>query len=238
MSRASINDLQNHSLGRTSTATLPPVSQRIWGVRNIVNKLGPCECRRRLLHMLPGLMPAWLLVIPHQDPWGPLLIGIVVAMSIAIVAFAIRRESDFARPNESQWHHSVMGYTIPVVALLLLLPGRSEIGLMTLGILAFGDGSAALGGKMIGGYRLPWNRRKTWAGLFCFVTMGTLVASFNYWIDAKPVVSYGVALSIASVAAMAGAFVESLPIRSHDNFRVGVTSALTGLLMHTYILGW
>ncbi len=238
MSRASINDLKNHPLGSVSTATLPPVSVRIWGLGYLVDRLGICECRRRVLHMLPGLLPALLLIVPHTDPWGPSLIGFVVAISIAVVIYAIRRESDFARPHESQWHQSVLGYTIPVVALLLLLPGRSEIGLMTLGILAFGDGSAALGGKMIGGYRLPWNRRKTWAGLFSFMAMGTLVASFNYWVDAGPVVSYGVALSIASVAAMAGAIVESLPIRTHDNFRVGVTAALTGLLMHTYILGW
>jgi hypothetical protein len=37
---------------------------------------------------------------------------------------------------------------------------------------------------------------------------------------------------------MAGAVVESLPIRSHDNLRVGFTAAITGLVMHILVMGW
>lgn len=238
MSRASIPELQSRTLRHSAPHLHSPATQQIWGIHCLVQRLGLCECRRRVLHMLPGLLPLLLLVIPHQDPWGPLLIGIVLLLSVMLISIAMFREGDFARPNESLWHHSVIGYAIPVLAMLLLLPGRSEIGLMTLGILAFGDGSAALGGKLFGGHRLPWNRRKTWSGLCCFVVMGTLMASMNYWIDARPSVPFGVALNIALVAAVAGAIVESLPIRSHDNLRVGATAAITGLLMHTYLMGW
>ncbi|MBS0205982.1 MAG: hypothetical protein JSS49_24080 [Planctomycetes bacterium] len=204
----------------------------------IVDRLGICECRRRLLHMLPGLLPAILLVVPHTDPWGPLLIGIVITISLGTIVFAIARKPDFARPNESLWHISVIGYSVPVVAMLILFPGHAELGLMTLGVLAFGDGSAALGGQLFGGRRLPWNRRKTWSGLICFLVAGTTVAAFNYWLDSHPAIPYTVALLIAGTASLAGAIVESLPIRSHDNFRVGATAALTGLFMHMLILGW
>ena len=46
------------------------------------------------------------------------------------------------------------------------------------------------------------------------------------------------ALMIAAVASLAGAIVESLPLKSHDNLRVGTTAALTGLMMHFVLLGW
>lgn len=208
------------------------------GLRFLIDRLGVCECRRRLLHMLPGLLPAVLMLIPHRDPWGWPLIGGVLLLSLTINVFAITRELDFARPEETLWHVSVIGYTAPVVAMLLLFPGKSELGLLTLGVLAFGDGSAALGGKLIGGARLPWNSRKTWAGLCCFAVAGAVAASFSYWSDSRPAVSVLTAATIGTVAALAGAFVESLPIRSHDNFRVGTTAALAGLAMHIMLLGW
>lgn len=234
MSRASLRELQPQSLPR-SISSQP---SRIPGFGRLFDRLGACECRRRVLHMLPGLLPSLLLVIPHRDPWGPLLIGIVVVTALATITYALTRETDFARPNESLWHISVIGYSVPVLAMLILLPGHAELGLMTLGVLAFGDGSAALGGKLFGGRRLPWNHRKTWAGLFCFLGAGTTVASFNYWLDSHPAVPVSVAVMIAGTASLAGAIVESLPIRSHDNFRVGVTAALTGMFMHMFILGW
>lgn len=237
MSRASIEDMQPSVLVRPANEL--PISTRLpWGVREIVDRLGICESRRRLLHMLPGLLPALLGVLPHRDPWEMPLKATVVAITLLAVGIAFLRERDFARPNETLWHMSVIGYALPVVALLLLLPGRSEIGLMTLGVLAFGDGSAALGGKLWGKRRLPWNHQKTWVGLGSFLCAGTLAASFNYWVDARPTVPISIALLIGGTAALMGAIAESLPIRSHDNFRVGTTAALTGLLMHVLILGW
>ena len=237
MSRASINDLKNHPLGSVSTATLPPVSVRIWGLGYLVDRLGICECRRRVLHMLPGLLPALLLIVPHTDPWGPSLIGFVVAISIAVVIYAIRRESDFARPHESQWHQSVLGYTIPVVALLLLLPGRSEIGLMTLGILAFGDGSATAFGKMLRGPVLPWNRGKTWAGFLAFIINGSLMSGWIYWGETQNPealempLSLGRALLLTAPAVVLCAIVESVPSRINDNISVGVVGAVSLLLL-------
>ena len=240
MSRATVSDLQQGMAGvrRQSGTDTKSIDWTIPGIQSLVDRLGICECRRRLLHMLPGLLPVVLSFIPHRDPWGlPLLFSVLVLMS-GIFTFAITRELDFARRNETNWNYTVEGYGLPVVVTLFLLPGRSELGLMVLGIVAFGDGSATLGGKLMGGRQLPWNRNKTWAGLGCFLLAGTTMASFNYWIEARPHVEYGVALCIAAVAALTAAIAESLPIRSHDNLRVGTTAAITGLGMHFLLLGW
>lgn len=236
MSRVSIREVP--PLAQAVSVDVPAFPWGIWGLRHMVGRLGICESRRRLLHMLPGLLPLGLWVIPHKDPWGIPLIVAFMGILAAVISYAIVRESDFARPDESLWHLSVMGYTIPIIALVFLLPGRSELAMMTLGVLAFGDGSAVLGGKLLKGPSLPWNVRKTWAGLFSFVIAGSAAASLYYWIEARPTVDFSMALCIAGSAAIVGAITESLPIRSHDNFRVGVVAALTGLLMNVLLLGW
>lgn len=217
---------------------LPRWMLLIPGVRSLAERLGLVEFRRRLLHMLPGLLPCLLWVIPHRDPWGPLLINITLMISVGVITFAVLRARAFARPGEEQFARAVAGYGVPVLGMLFLLPGRSELGLMTLGIMALGDGSAALGGLAWGRRRLPWNHRKTWTGLFCFVGAATVMSTLYYWIEARPGVPFVVALLIAGVAALMAAVVESLPIRSHDNLRVGTTAALTGLFMHVTLLGW
>jgi dolichol kinase len=248
MSRVTVSG--DHLLGRGLPTALPGVVirpvvdelpgwlQPIPGLSRLADRLGMPELRRRLLHMLPGLAPCLLWIIPHQDPWGPALIGASIITSLAIAVFAMFQAQAFARPGEEQWGAAVIGYVLPVLGTMLLLPGRSELGLMTLGIMAMGDGSAALGGLAWGGRRLPWNRRKTWTGLCCFVIAATSVGSVHYWMEARPGVPFQIALTIAGVAALVGAIVESLPLKSHDNLRVGTTAALTGLMMHVALMGW
>ena len=243
MSRSSVSDdrllkPRAESLVSPSAPQMLTLPERIPGVQRVVDALGVSEFRRRLLHMLPGLLPGCLWFIPHNDPWGVLLIGASILLALTISTVAIVREREFVRENESHWYQAVIGYMAPVMLLLLFLPGRSELGLMTLGILAFGDGSATLGGTLLGGRRLPWNRRKTWAGLFCFVVFGSIVAAFNYWIEARPAVPVGTVACIAIVATLMAAIVESLPIRSHDNLRVGTAAAATCVIMQGLLLGW
>jgi len=220
------------------TESIPYWMLMIPGATFLINRLGPSECRRRLLHMLPGLLPCLLWIIPHRDPWGPPLMNATILITVGIVGFALFRAHAFSRPDENQWSYAVAGYAVPVLGMLILLPGRSELGLMTLGIMGLGDGSAALGGLAIGGKRLPWNRKKTWTGLACFIVVATIMSALYYWIEARPGVPLKVAFAIAAVSALMGAVVESLPIRSHDNLRVGATAAISALCMHVMLLGW
>jgi dolichol kinase len=199
--------------------------------------LSVTESKRRLLHMLPGLLPFLLWVIPHQDPWGPLLADCVIALTAVIVASALMRYQVFARTGESDWQSSVLGYAVPVLATLCICRGREEIGVMTLAILAFGDGSATLGGLTLGGPSLPWNRRKSWAGSLCFVVFGTLLATLAYWGEASPSISLGTSALIAGGATLAAALAESLPVRLNDNLRVGATAAVIGAALTLLMVG-
>lgn len=200
--------------------------------------LEPAEVRRRLLHMTPGFLPFVLWVIPHQDPWGPILLMAVALLGGGIIVAAFRRYRSFARRGERDWSAAVLGYALPVLGALLLLPGEAEIGLSVLGILALGDGAATLGGLRLGGRRLPWNRRKSWTGVLCFCFGGAALATLLYWGEAVPRVSLLTAFLSVLPATLAAALVESLPLRSNDNLRVGATALVVALLTHAAYAGW
>ncbi|MGH7130100.1 MAG: hypothetical protein ACREIV_16125, partial [Planctomycetaceae bacterium] len=138
----------------------------------------------------------------------------------------------------------VAGYAGSVLATLLIFPAHAELGLAVLAVLAFGDGSATLGGMLIGGPRLPWNRAKTVSGLVSFLLVGGATASLVYWGEVyfnpesdTPPVTLGTALLCGFAAAGVSAVAESLPMRLNDNVRVGVTAAATVAVVHALVVG-
>ena len=240
MSRLSTSqNLMKHHLTLPSTGLvnpqLPAWLLSLPGMTHVVDRLGITEFRRRLFHMSPALLPIGLPFIQHRDVWGPILVSILVASAAMALVVAVALGHLLKRQSEENWMGAVLGYMVPVLAPLLFLPGRAELGLMTLQIIALGDGSATLGGLLLGGRRLPWNRKKTYSGLFCFAIVGSLAATYSYWGESHPGVSVGTAFLICGLAALCAGIVESLPIRSNDNFRVGATALLIGATMSALI---
>jgi len=226
------------STGTRPFETVAPNARSVSIVRSSSEgTLSSSEVNRRLLHMSPGLLPFLLWAIPHQDPWGPALVNVVVALFVAIVGLAVTRPQLFARPGERDFRPSVLGYALPIFAALSLCRGREEIGLMTLVVLAWGDGSATLGGMLLGGRPLPWNPSKTWAGTLCFVACATPIAALVYWGEARPTVEFGSALLIALGTCAVSAVVESVPLRMNDNLRVGATAAILGGVLTIFVVG-
>jgi len=217
---------------------LPPIGSRFSWLRSALSRLSPAEWRRRLLHMLPGLLPFVLWAVPHRDPlsWDctAWLALVIVGMGL-LTAYRYR---DIARPEEAVQPSTILGYTVPILLMLLLFPGQPEIGLTVLAVLSIGDGSATLGGLLIRGPRLPWNAEKTWAGSLCFVFLAAPFASLIYWGEAHPSVSFESAMICGGMAALAAAVSESLSSRINDNIRVGVAAALSLVAMNALVVGW
>lgn len=214
---------------------LPSFLLAVPGVPRLVDRLGIVEFRRRLFHMSPCLIPIGLPFIPHSDVWGPALLTAICLCVVGGLLIAMNYRTLFTRSGEPSWMRAVLGYISPIVGALVLFPGRAELGLMTLQIIALGDGSATLGGILLGRRRLPWNPQKTYAGLLCFIFIGSLAASYNYWGEANPVIPFGTAYLICLVAAVSAAIVESLPFRTNDNLRVGMTALIAGTIA-TFVL--
>lgn len=214
-----------------------PTWQDLPILRDIAARIGSTELRRRLIHMSPAVLPFLLWYIPHRDPWGPLLINLALIITLALVANTVIRFRTIARTKDEHGLGAAVGYAVPLLLLILLLPDRGELAVMTLGIIAMGDGSATLGGLWFGGQRLPWNRRKSIAGLVCFCVVGTFFATLFYWGEARPGVSVQTALLVGSLATIAAGLVESLPISWNDNFRVATTAAMVGAAVQIFWLG-
>lgn len=209
----------------------------------LLSRIDRTELRRRFWHMTPGLLPFALWPIPHADPLSPTLraIMLVVAALLGGAIFAgYRRIERTGESGQRLW--SVAGYAGSVIATLLLFPQHAERGLAVLAMLAWGDGSATLGGRLIGGPRLPWNREKSLSGFLCFIAVGLPMTSLVLWGESHnleattPGLSLTAAFACGAVAATAAAIAESVPSRVNDNVRVGLTAAVTISLCHAMVL--
>lgn len=221
-------DVEENRTPLDALARLPVAAQ-------IVNRIGIHEFRRRLLHMLPGLLPFVLWAYPHEQIWElPVRVWIVGLVAV-IVTFGMRNFGSMLREGESG-AASVLYYGLCVLGSLAVAPLHPEFMLIVVVLLAFGDGSATLGGLLLGGPKLFWNRKKSWSGLACFFACGTLTATVVYWgeVDVTWQAAFLVGAGVAGCAAVA----ESLPIRLDDNLRVGI-AAITAcfvIVEHNYQL--
>ncbi len=237
----------------TTIVGKPRISARQASLGDLIHeRLGAAEVRRRAHHMLPGLIPLVLWVIPHPHRW-------IVATSVgaAVVAGAVVTFVRFhcikrAEEGQTDCIIAVTSYAGSILATLILFAPRVEVAFLVLGVFAFGDGSATLGGMLFGRRPLPWNKHKTIVGTACFLLIGTPMAAFlygmetrNLWAAAYPSlacathpVAFGVALTMAGVTTLAAAIAESLPSRTNDNLRVGITAAVAASVMQIMLVGW
>jgi dolichol kinase len=230
-----------HTRDRIARGRARTLSTPLW------ERLSPAEIRRRICHIAPGLLPFLLWHIPHDDPFSPALQGIVVVLTLGLGLFVYRIFQYIRREGEGDERLAAcMGYAASVAAMVVLFPGHAELALMVLGVLAFGDGFATLGGMVVGGRRLPWNRRKSIAGTACFLVFGTTMAALVYWGEANnPLalpqhtpVNWHVAMLCGGFTCLAAAIAESVPSRINDNIRVGATASLAAILAQTIFVGW
>src|SRR4029077_12961411 len=119
-------------------------------------------------------------------------------------------------------------YPVAVLTLILLFPTRPDIAAAAWAILAAGDGLATLVGAHVRSPKLPWNREKSVAGLAagaigaaaagvflaCWTSLGMSAPPPKWFIYTAPL-----------VAAIAAAFVETVPIRLNDNISVPFIAA-------------
>ena len=195
------------------------------------------ELKRRLWHMIPGLIPIASYIYPHKDPLSPTFQAIAAGVMLTITASLLWRFKTIRRAGEVNELGAVFGYAGATLLTLLLFPWHAELGMLVLCVLAFGDGMATTLGMLLRGPRLPWNTDKTWVGLAAFVGFGGYLASLAYWAESQPQASWTTAMLCGFSAAVIAAVAESLPSRINDNIRVGVASAVTAVTAHAVIVG-
>ncbi|MCH7987562.1 MAG: hypothetical protein IID46_00265 [Planctomycetes bacterium] len=211
----------------------------------MLSRLEKSEWRRRLWHVFPGLFAFLPWLVSHRDPISPTLQLIVLMVTAGLGIGIFLRYRFIARKDDTQRMEAVLGYSMAVLITVLIFPAHLELGLTVLAILAFGDGSATLVGRLLGGPSLPWNSEKTWSGFFAFLFVGGMAASAIYWGEThmnpetgNASFPFGTALICGMVTALVAAVAESLHSRINDNIRVGLSAAVTVALMHGIMIGW
>lgn len=194
------------------------------------------EIVRKLLHISPGLLAFLLPFAPHAKPLSTQALLEITAITAVLTGIYIALRKVVARPGESDFYTTTLSYPIAVLATLFAFPGAPELAAVVVVIIAFGDGSAYLGGKLIGGPTLPWNREKTWAGSLAFVAVAGPLASLAYRLEADPEIPLLAAIACGGGAAIFASIAESLPTKLSDNVRVGATAAVTAAAFHFAVL--
>lgn len=204
----------------------------------VEGRIGEQEFRRRLWHFLPGMIAFGLAGVPHLPTIRLWVMLLLVAFGILLPAWlAIRYHSRYSRSKNENIVPSILGYVVPLSVLALLFRSNIAIPLAVAAIIAFGDGSATLVGLLTRGRRIPWNPQKSWAGLFGFLVVGTVLASIIYWIAAPTGVGLVTAILCVGPVVLVCGILESLPLKLNDNLTVGFTSAILLPLTSLLILG-
>jgi uncharacterized protein (TIGR00297 family) len=188
--------------------------------------VSPRSENARLVHIAAG---SAALLLRYVLWWEAL---ILVGLALAFNMYGLPRLAGGAlmRDREPLRHLSsgVVLYPLSVLLLILLIPSRLDIVAAAWGILAVGNGMAALAGRHLGGPRVPWNRQKSVAASAALMLCGGTAGAFLCWWCRPAVIpppylwfSIGVPFAAAFVAAV----VETIPIRLNDNFSVPCSAA-------------
>jgi uncharacterized protein (TIGR00297 family) len=185
------------------------------------------EDGRRVLHMLAG---AGALLLPYARWWeATIALGVVVAINAYLLPKLARAHVYRSAEPGRGLTSGVVLYPAAILLLVLLFKHRPDIVAAVWGILAAGDGAAALVGRRMPSPPVPWNREKSIAGSVAFVVAGGAAGvALAWW--CRPVVLpppffwFTIAAPIA--AAIAAAAVETIPVRLDDNVTVPGASAL------------
>ena len=120
----------------------------------------------------------------------------------------------------------IIAYPAMVLILILLFRDRYlTIAAAVWAMMAFGDPAAAIAGRLLEGPRLPWNPKKTWAGVAADWAVAGLASVLVFrFVSARPLEPAAAAILIAAAAVYA--FLESIRTGADDNLVAAVPTAL------------
>ncbi|HEY0784113.1 MAG TPA: hypothetical protein VGE98_16770, partial [Thermoanaerobaculia bacterium] len=183
--------------------------------------LGGNELLRKLTHVSMGL---FAFALRSLGPfWGAVLAASALAFNLFLLPRIGGKKLWRDHEHDAGGALGIVLYPLAVLLLILVFYRWLEIAAATWGILAFGDGMATVVGLSLGGSKLPWNRRKSWAGSAAYVAFGAVAAAvLLVWTAPAQGRAYewGFALAIATAAALLAAAIESLPNGLDDNLSV------------------
>ncbi|MBN2147232.1 MAG: phosphatidate cytidylyltransferase [Anaerolineales bacterium] len=197
---------------------------------------------RKIIHAGTGpiFVVCWLLFDDApMARWLAALVPFAITVQFALVGLGLMRDEGSVKSmsrtgDRREILRGPLFYGIIFVLLTLIYWRHSPIGITALMLLCGGDGLADILGRKWGKRKLPWNAGKSWWGaigmllggwVFSLVVLGIFV-----WggLLAAPFSAY---LLPATLIAIAGTLVETLPLVDIDNITVSAAAVMLGHIL-------
>lgn len=190
------------------------------------------EDKRKILHILMGffaLLLRWL-------PWEIALLCALAALINNLTVLRWVGEKTLFREKERKGIGGIIFYPTSVFLLILIFRNSLHIASAGWGMMAFGDGVATLTGIHFGKKKLPWNKEKSWVGLFSSLIFGYLSMVFLiWWVGARYGLSNNYQIFIApAIVAIFASLIETIRIRLDDNLTIPLFSGV--FLYYLYLI--
>ncbi len=182
------------------------------------------EYRRKTLHIGVG---AFALCLRYLTWWQAAIcaIGAFIFNAYILPAWGGRnlwREADRARGHPI----GILVYPISLLFLFTLFHDRLYLAAAMWGIMAIGDGMASVFGTAMGSAKLPWNRKKSWAGSIAMFLFGAAAAPGLAWWTSRGEIDFAHIAIVLCVISFVSAVVESLDSPLDDNISVPIGGGL------------
>lgn len=223
----------------------------IWGLwlsDNLTRrKIIGSKFSRKLLHILIGLVYmlfCWPLFSSHPDArFVAATAPVVTACRLLLIGLGLASNDGMIRSmsrggGKSELLVGPLCYAVAILAITVVFWRNSPVGIVALVALCAGDGIADVWGRKHGHRKLPWNRRKSWAGSLAMLLLGTVLSNFyvlffcllGHFSCPHSLPSTSLRILLVNLGATV---VESLPIGHivDDNVTVPVTAVLLGNLL-------
>jgi phytol kinase len=197
---------------------------------------------RKLIHIGTGpiFVLTWLL---YRDTpgarWLAALVPFAITMQFVLVGLGLWRDpaAVTAMSRTGDRREILRGplyFGISFIVLTLVFWKDSPVGIVALMMLCGGDGLADIIGKRYGSARLPWSKRKSWAGSLAMLLGGWLLSLLVLGIYITLGVfpgTLGTYLPAVTIIAVVATLVESLPLSDLDNLTVPGAAVLLGYFL-------
>jgi len=195
-----------------------------------MNRIPRRELVRKGWHVLPGILGAPIIIFTPK--WVTLVVVWFFASLYTLQHLKLLRGWKFTVPiadlsyrtmaREDEMDNYLGSFLFWITAGIICTVFPKIAALSALWVSTFGDCCNALAGQLLGGPRIPWNRRKTLIGSTTMFAVSLLVLWASHGVlemDPSPVTLIGVA--------MIATLLESLPLPSaYDEFTVPFSTAL------------
>ncbi|HEY9122107.1 MAG TPA: phosphatidate cytidylyltransferase, partial [Brevefilum sp.] len=197
---------------------------------------------RKIIHIGTGpiFVLCWLLFNPSRiAPFIAAVVPLGITLQFALVGSGIIKdpyavEAMSRSGDRREILRGPLFYGLVFIILTIVFWRNSAIGIVALMILCGGDGLADIIGSHVGGYKLPWSKKKTLAGSMTVLIGGFLFAFLMVWVfisqgylDLTP----GKIILPIFIIALISALVESLPFENIDNVTIPLVSIIIGMIV-------